>query len=166
MSNSLLTSLFRHKAWANRNMFEVLKAVPEDNRGAIAMPLLVLAHASLVDRAFKARLLDRAPEFSSVIPARMPDLNDLDETVRQTDAWYIDYVGAVTDAELARTIEFVFLSDGDKGRMTKEDMLVHVLTHAQSHRAQVAAMLDKASIRGRSDMFTTFLSEGRSTEAA
>jgi len=148
MSNSLLTSLFRHKAWANRNMFEVLKAVPEDNRGAIAMPLLVLAHASLVDRAFKARLLDRAPEFSSVIPARMPDLNDLDETVRQTDA------------ELARTIEFVFLSDGDKGRMTKEDMLVHVLTHAQSHRAQVAAMLDKASIRGRSDMFTTFLSEG------
>jgi uncharacterized damage-inducible protein DinB len=118
-----------------------------------------------VDRT-QARLLGEEPEFSSVIPSCMPDLNDLNETVCKTDAWYVDYVGAVTDAELARTVEFVFLSDGDKGRMTKEDMLVHVLTHAQSHRAQVAAMLDKASIRGRSDMFTTFLSEGRSTEAA
>jgi uncharacterized damage-inducible protein DinB len=162
MSDSLLTSLFRHKAWANRSMFEVLMGVPEENRGAIAMPLLVLAHASLVDRAVKARLLDGEPESASVIPTHMPELNELAETVSQTDAWYIDYVGAVTDAELARTVAFVFLSDGDKGHMTKQDMLVHVLTHAQSHRAQVAAMLDKASIRGRSDMFTTFLSEGRS----
>jgi uncharacterized damage-inducible protein DinB len=127
------------------------------------MPMLVLAHASLVDHAFKARLLDEAPEFASVIPARIPDLNDLAETVSKTDAWYIDYAGAVTDAELARTVAFVFLSDGDKGRMTKQDMLVHVLTHAQSHRAQVGAMLDKASIRGRSDMFTTFLSEATET---
>src|SRR5580658_7154910 len=100
MSDSLLTSLFRHKAWANRSMFEVLQAVPEENRGAIAMPLLVLNHASLVDRAFKARLLDEEPEFSSVIPTHMPELNELAETVSQTDAWYIDYAGTVTEAEL------------------------------------------------------------------
>jgi hypothetical protein len=36
----------------------------------------------LVDRAFRARVLGKAPEFASVILADMPGLNDLGETVR------------------------------------------------------------------------------------
>jgi len=160
MSDTLFVSLFRHKAWADENMFDALKAVPEDQRGAISMPLLVLNHASIVDRIFKARLLGEVPQFASVIPQRMPDMNDLLKAVRAADAWYVNYARAVTDMELAQVVEFDFISDDDKGRMTKQEMLVHVLTHGHSHRSQVGQMLAAASLRGPADMFTTFLHKG------
>jgi uncharacterized damage-inducible protein DinB len=159
MPDTLIVSLFRHKAWADANMFDALKAVPAEQRAAISMPLLVLNHAAIVDQVFKARLLGETPAVDSVIPKSMPNLATLSDTVRATDAWYIDYVHAVTDAELAEAVDFVFISDGDKGHMTRQEMLVHVLTHGQSHRSQVGQMLDAASIRGGADMFSTFLRE-------
>jgi uncharacterized damage-inducible protein DinB len=161
MTDRLFVSLFRHKAWADKSMFDALEAVPPEQRGGIAMPLLVLNHTVLVDQVFKARLLGEAPAFDSVIPKRMPDLNELSDSVRRTDAWYVDYVGTVTDAELAQIVEFDFISDDDKGRMTKQEMLVHVLTHGAAHRSRVGQMLDGVSIRGPADMFTTFLRQER-----
>jgi uncharacterized damage-inducible protein DinB len=162
MTNSFLVSLFEHKAWANRNMYAVMRAIPQEKRtGSAAYAVLVLAHASLVDRVFRARLTGEVHSFKAVIPSEMPDIDVLAETVRGTDEWYLDYARRVSDAELSEIVEFDFLSDDDKGRMTKEEILAHVLTHSAAHRAQVGRLLDKAEIKIPPEMFTTFLSSGR-----
>jgi uncharacterized damage-inducible protein DinB len=159
MTNSFLVSLFEHKAWANRNMYAVMRAIRQEKRaGGVAYAVLVLAHASLVDRVFRARLIGEAQTLKAVIPSEMPDIDALAETVRVTDEWYLGYVRSVSDAELSEIVEFDFLSDDDKGRMAKEEMLAHVLTHSAAHRAQVGGLLDKAEIKGPPEMFTTFLS--------
>jgi uncharacterized damage-inducible protein DinB len=87
----------------------------------------------------------------------MPRLNELAETVRATDAWYIDYVRSASEAELAEPVDFTFVADGMSGRMTREAMLGHVLTHGASHRGAVGKMLEILEVEGPPDMVTTFL---------
>jgi uncharacterized damage-inducible protein DinB len=78
----------------------------------------------------------------------------------ETDAWYVGYVEAASPAELDQVVEFTFVADGEPGRMTKGEMLGHVLTHANSHRGAIGEMLGRLGAEGAPDMLTTFLHHG------
>jgi hypothetical protein len=56
--------------------------------------------------------------------------------VRWTDRWYLEYVPRLSADELAEPIEFAF-TDGAQGRMSREEMLAHVITHGGYHRGDV-----------------------------
>lgn len=158
MSTKLLTSLFEHKAWANREMFEALRKVPADaNRRDMAVILFTLDHLSITDQIFKANLTGQDHAFKAVVAGAMPKLDELAETVRATDAWYVDYVKSASAADLGERIDFTFVADGMAGRMTREEMLAHVLTHGASHRGAVGKMLETLQVEGPPDMFTTFV---------
>jgi uncharacterized damage-inducible protein DinB len=158
MTAKLLTSLFEYKAWANQGLITALEAIPEDaDRRQRAVIVLTLDHTSIVDRIFKARLIGEAPAFESVVSARPPALEDLRRTIAATDAWYVDYVGAAPPAELDAVVEFTYVADGEPGRMTKGEMLGHVLTHSNSHRGAIGEMLTRLGVAGPPDMLTSFL---------
>jgi uncharacterized damage-inducible protein DinB len=157
MSNDFLVSLFEHKAWSNRQMVETLRGAPADaDRRQMAVILGTFEHTTIVDRIFQARLSGAEHTFTSVIPERRPQLEDLAETTRRTDAWYIDYVRSVSEADLGAVIEFTYVSDGEAGRMTKGEILAHLITHSASHRGAIDKMLESLSAPGVSDMMTTF----------
>jgi uncharacterized damage-inducible protein DinB len=158
MTAKLLTSLFRYKAWANQGLIDALETIPADADGRQrAVIVLTLDHTSLVDRIFRAHILGEAPPFESVVSARVPALDDLRRTMAETDAWYVDYVGAASPAELDEVVAFTYVADGEPGRMTKGEMLGHVLTHANSHRGQIGELLSRLGVGGPPDMLTTFL---------
>lgn len=158
MTAKLLTSLFQYKAWANQGLIDALERIPEDaDRRQRALIVLTLDHTSIVDRIFKARILGEAPAFESVVSSRVPALEDLRRTMAETDAWYVDYVGAAAPAELDEAVEFTYVADGEPGRMTRGEMLGHVLTHANSHRGQIGELLGRLGVGGAPDMLTTFL---------
>jgi uncharacterized damage-inducible protein DinB len=158
MTAKLLTSLFRYKAWANQGLITALEAIPADaDRRQRAVIVLTLDHTSIVDRIFKARILGEAPPFEGVVSARAPALDELRGTMAATDAWYVDYVGAASPAELDEVVAFTYVADGEPGRMTRGEMLGHVLTHANSHRGQIGEMLGRLGVAGPPDMLTTFL---------
>ena len=164
MSSAFLVSLFQHKAWCNQRLVDALRAAPADaDPGRMAVVLLTLDHTSIVDQIFKARLSGGAHPFSSVVAERVPDPATLGGTLAETDAWYLDYAARVTPDELATEVRFTFVSDGDDGRMTKGEMLAHVITHSASHRGAIGRMLERMQVRGASDMVTSFLSQGRAT---
>jgi uncharacterized damage-inducible protein DinB len=73
-----------------------------------------------------------------------------------TDAWYIDYARNASSDALAEVIDFAFVDDSAPGRMTRGDMLAHVITHGASHRGGIGKMLEGLKVRGASDMVTTF----------
>jgi uncharacterized damage-inducible protein DinB len=158
MPNDFLISLFRHKAWCNRGLIEALRAAPADvDRRQMAVVLLTLDHTSIVDQLFKARLAGEAePGFEDVVARRLPDLDELAATMAATDAWFIGYVGRVSPADLETVVEFTFVSDGDEGRMTKGQMLAHLVTHSASHRGAIGKMLEGLNVPGAADMVTTF----------
>ena len=161
MPNDFLISLFRHKAWCNRGLIEALRAAPADvDRRQMAVILLTLDHTSIVDQLFKARLAGEAePGFEAVVARRLPDLDELGATMAAIDAWFIDYAGRVTSRDLETVVEFKFVSDEDEGRMTKGQMLAHLITHGASHRGAIGKMLEGLNVPGASDMVTTFQRE-------
>jgi uncharacterized damage-inducible protein DinB len=157
MPTAVLVTLFKHKAWCNRGLVEALRAAPADaDRRQMAVILFTLDHTSIVDQIFKAHLIGLAPGFTGVVAGRMPDLDALSRTLAETDAWYLDYVSRVAASELDAAVDFKFVEDGAPGRMTRGEMLAHVITHGASHRGAIGKMLEGLGIPGASDMVTTF----------
>jgi uncharacterized damage-inducible protein DinB len=160
MSDAFLVSLFQHKAWCNQRLVEALRAAPADvDAGQMMVVLFTFDHTSIVDQIFKARLTGGEPAFQGVIANRIPDLDELGATMARTDQWYIDYAASVSAAELETVVDFAFVENGDPGRMTKGQMLAHVITHGASHRGAIGKMLETLKVAGASDMVTTFARE-------
>ncbi len=161
MSNQFLASLFEYKAWANRALYDALLAAPAGEHPLeMATITITLDHVSVVDQLFKARIAGAPEPFAGVISPQTPSLADLRETVAKTDAWYVDYVGAAPQAALDEVLDFTF-TDGDPGRMSRAEMLGHVLTHGNSHRGAIGSRLGAIGIKGVPDMLTSYLSSTR-----
>lgn len=163
MSNKLLTSLFEYKAWANRGLYDALLGATPAEEHAMEMVSITftLDHMSVVDQLFKARILGEPEPFPGVISPQLPSLAQLRDTVAKTDAWYIDYVRAVPQVELDEVLEFTF-TDGDPGKMSRAEMLGHVLTHGGAHRGAIGPKLGAMKIKAGPDMLTSFLSSKNS----
>ena len=59
-------------------------------------------------------------------------------------------------AQLAEAVAFTF-TDGQRGRMSREEMLAHVITHGSYHRGEVGQMLKRLSVAPPRDLFTAYL---------
>jgi uncharacterized damage-inducible protein DinB len=88
----------------------------------------------------------------------MPALENLAADIRASDRDYIDYVSALGGKELAERIRFRF-TDGAAGCMSREEMLMHVITHGVGHRGQISAVMLLNGMTPVKDGFTTYLHE-------
>jgi DinB family len=67
-------------------------------------------------------------------------------------------VSALDSEHLAERIDFTF-TDGAPGRMSREEMLMRVITHGTGHRGQVSAVMLLNCVPPAKDGFTTYLHE-------
>ena len=156
MQTTTLKSLFGYKAWANEELFALLATLPEQHAEHLLFCIRVLNHVYVVDRIFRAHLSGEPRPFDSTGTKETPTLAQLRSDVAATDAWYIQYVSAPTAAQLAEVLDFTF-TDGDKGRMSREEILVHVITHGGYHRGNVGQELRALSVPAPRDLYTKFL---------
>ena len=154
MHNTLL-HLFQYKAWANA---ELLTALAKLDREAIVVKLAIkaLSHSNVVDRIFAAHLRRKDHAYTSANLSELPTLDDLSADIRTTDREYVDYVSTLDCHQLAEQIDFSF-TDGSPGRMSREEMLMHVITHGVGHRGQVSAVMLLNALTPANDGFTTYL---------
>lgn len=162
MATSVLTSLFGHKAWANRELFALLGTLPDTLNEQRHTCIRTLNHIYVVDRLFQARLAGTPDPFDRTNTDATPTLEALRSEVEATDAWYEDYVKTLAPAQRSEVLEFTF-TDGDAGRMSREEILLHVITHGGYHRGNVGQVLKSVDIAPPRDLYTKFLhlSEGR-----
>jgi uncharacterized damage-inducible protein DinB len=138
--NQYLDPLFGYKAWANSELFAVLATLPHENAEQLHACIRTLNHIYVVDRIFRAHLSAEQRPFDATNTKATPALEQLRADVAATDAWYRGYVSLLDPADLAAAVDFTF-TDGDRGRMTKEEILLHVLTHGGYHRSNVGQVL-------------------------
>jgi uncharacterized damage-inducible protein DinB len=152
-----LQRLFQCKAWADD---ELLTALAELGGASpvTRMAIKALSHSYIVDRIFAAHLRRKAHAYTSANSSEMPTLEDLSADIRKSDREYIDYVSALDREQLAERIDFAF-TDGAPGRMSREEMLLHVITHGIGHRGQVSAIMLLNSVPPAKDGFATYLHE-------
>jgi uncharacterized damage-inducible protein DinB len=154
---SLLASLFGQKTWANRELFDVLATVNADEHGAaLHMAIRTLNHIYVVDRIFRAHLLGETHGYDATNTPATPALGELDFAVAETDLWFEAHLAGLDAAALAEPVAFRF-TDGDRGRMTRAEMLMHVITHGAYHRGNVGQVLKSISVAPPRDLLTKFL---------
>jgi uncharacterized damage-inducible protein DinB len=158
MSTTTLRSLFGHKAWANAELFGSLAQLPAQHAEQLHTCIRTLNHIYVVDRLFQARLGGEPSPFEATNTKDTPSLEQLRRDVEATDAWYQRYVADVSDAELSSVVDFTF-TDGDAGCMSREEILLHVITHGGYHRGNVGQVLKSISIAPPRDLYTKFLHE-------
>jgi uncharacterized damage-inducible protein DinB len=152
-----LHSLFAQKAWANNEVFNMLATVPVAQHGvAVHTAVRTLNHIHVVDRIFQARLEGAQHGYTASNTEATPELDQLQFAVAETDAWYERYAATVSATQLDEKLSFRF-TDGDQGRMSREEILVHVITHGAYHRGNVGQIMKSLSIVPPRDLYTKFL---------
>jgi uncharacterized damage-inducible protein DinB len=156
-ASTVLASLFKYKARINGQLFEQLAKVDaakhaEDRHTAMR----ILNHVYVVDRIFAAHLSGQPHPYTAATTPETPTVDELRSAVAESDQWYVDYAQSVGPDKLAEEIAFAF-TDGDRGCMTREEMLIHVSTHGAYHRGAVGRILSQTTVKPPRDLFTTYL---------
>ncbi|WP_454008823.1 DinB family protein [Aeromonas sp. Marseille-Q7275] len=157
MPNSTLLSLFRYKAWADDELLDALATLdPQRHPEAHHTALRIFNHIHVVDAIFKSNLLGKPHGFSATNTPETPTLASLRTAIGTLDAWYLDYVAGLNQADGEAVLSFNFV-DGDKGQMSREEMLLHLVTHGSYHRGAIGRILVQCGITPPRDTLTTFL---------
>lgn len=156
-----LQYLFGYKACANDELLTALVKLGADSP-VTQLAIRALSHTYVVDRIFAAHLRRKNHAYTSANLSQMPKLKDLAADIRTSDREYIDYVSALDRDQLAERIDFDF-TDGAPGRMSREEMLMHVITHGVGHRGQVSAVMLLNSVTPPKDGFTTYLHDAEAS---
>jgi uncharacterized damage-inducible protein DinB len=153
--NDTLRRLFQYKAWANDELLTALAKLGDDSP-ITKLAIQALSHTYVVDRIFAAHLRRSGHGYASANSSQMPALDELSADIRNSDRAYVEYVSTLDHEQLADRIDFTF-TDGTPGRMSREEMLMHVITHGVGHRGQVSAVMLLNSVAPANDGFTTYL---------
>ncbi|HEV7693801.1 MAG TPA: DinB family protein [Hyphomonadaceae bacterium] len=156
-----LKRLFRYKAWANDELLERLAGLGGESP-VTGLAIKALSHTYVVDRIFAAHMIGEPHGYTSANLSEMPTLEALSADIRASDQEYIGYVSAIGGGQLEEQIDFTF-TDGAWARMSREEMLLHVLTHGVGHRGQVSALMLLNSLAPAKDGFTTYLHEAEAS---
>ena len=137
--------LTRYKAWADDLFLSAVSAVPHDQLTAprpIVFGSLIrtLNHSRLMDYVWQCHLLGRSHGLTTRNPEDCPGMAELAASQRELDEWYVDYADSLNDSELAEPVEFEFIGGG-AGRLSRRDILLHVVNHTTYHRGHAADML-------------------------
>lgn len=156
-AQSLLNALLHQKASANDELLDAIarlgeEAPPHDLQAA----LRILNHAHVVDRIFAAHLEGTGHTYTANWFEETPPLARLSSDIRETDRWYLDYVARIGVPDFDESIDFSF-TDGSRGRMSRAEMLAHVVTHSGYHRGQVGRVLPQVRAAALRDGFAGYL---------
>jgi len=152
-----LERLFRYKAWANDALLANLGKLGDESP-VTKLAIKALSHSHIVDRIFAAHLRRKDHAYASANPTLMPSLADLAADIRMSDREYVDYVSTLDHGQRSEQIDFTF-TDGAAGRMSREEMLLHLIIHGAGHRGQVSAVMLLNAITPSKDGLTTYLHE-------
>jgi uncharacterized damage-inducible protein DinB len=153
----LIRTMFLYKAWANAEILATMTRFDEQVHATERQTAIrILNHTYVVDRIFAANLRGETHEYTASNTTDTPSLELLSGAIKTSDEWYVDYVGGLGLAALGEVVDFAF-TDGDFGRMSRAEMLTHVVLHGGYHRGAVGRIMAQLSITPPRDVFTGYL---------
>jgi uncharacterized damage-inducible protein DinB len=158
-----LRMLVKYRAWADRLTFDAVAALPP-GEAAKERPTLfknmigTLNHNYLVDLIWQAHLEGRDHGFNARNLMLHPDLDELRKAQSAVNRWYIEWSEAQSENALDETVCFAFIS-GERGAMTRGEILLHVVNHATYHRGWIADMFFQVPAKNPTTDLPVFLTE-------
>lgn len=156
-ARTLLNSLLQYKASADEDLLNALNVLnPEEPPPDFQSAIRVLNHVHIVDRIFVANLQKLGHSHTASWSSEAPTLAQLSSDIRDVDRWYVDYISRIGPDELEEVIDFTF-TDRSRGRMSREEMLAHVIAHGGYHRGEVGRLVPQIASTSMRDVFAGFL---------
>lgn len=142
---SLHTTLVGYKAWADELMFDALSDLPsesltEDRPTYFGSILRTMHHVTIVDDIFKHHLLGKEHGYAARITETIPNLADVRSSQTAMNVWLKTYFTELNPQRMDDVVTFRFV-EGKKGRMTRAEILLHLIDHATYHRGHVCDMM-------------------------
>jgi uncharacterized damage-inducible protein DinB len=143
--------LTRYNAWSNKVMFDAVAALPEGEAVKPRQSLFknivhTLNHNYVIDKIWQAHLEGRAHGYTARNTPDHPPLAELWRLQQEIDNWYIAWGDRQTDSMLDEKLNFELIG-GNKGAMTRGEMLLHVVTHTSYHRGFAADLFFQVPAR-------------------
>jgi len=140
----------RYRRWlayesdAHAKVIRSLETVPADRRDAPEFRRAVglLGHLAAARRVWLGRL-GVAPPFQGAFFPEGADLAQVVDDLRAAEQGWTEYLGRLSDADLARTFEYQSL-DAGRFRNRVEDILAQLFGHSWYHRGQIAMLVRAA----------------------
>ena len=156
-ASTLLISLYEHKAWSNRELFaEIAKVDEAAHPDSRHLAIRILNHIHTVDQIFAGHLCGEPHGFTATNTETTPTLPELCASVERVDGWYLDHVRGLRPDQFEEILSFRF-TDGDAGRMSREEILAHVVGHGSYHRGAVGMLMRQADVAPPRDLLTRYL---------
>ena len=158
--------LTHYKQWSDQVMFDAVAALPggeaEKPRTSLFRNMVhTLNHIYVIDRIWQAHLEGRDHGYEARNTRDHPPLADLWRMQQDIDRWYVDWADAQTAATLAETVHYTLIG-GNRGAMTRGEILLHVVMHDNYHRGFVADMMFQVTgCRAPTMDLPVYLREGR-----
>jgi uncharacterized damage-inducible protein DinB len=157
--------LTRYNAWANQQIFDAVAALPEaeatKGRASLFRNMVhTLNHNYVIDLIWQAHLEGREHGYTARNTPDHPPLADLWRDQQRIDAWYVRWSDAATETELDEEMQFTLIG-GNRGAMTRGEMLLHVVNHTTYHRGFVADLFYQVPARPPTTDLPVFLRETR-----
>lgn len=149
MDVSTARMLAHYKQWSDTVMFDGVAALPEGEalqpRTSLFRNMVhTLNHIYVIDRIWQAHLEGREHGYEARNTRDHPPLGELRTLQQEIDQWYVDWSAAQTDATLGETVHYTLIG-GNRGAMTRGEILLHVVTHTSYHRGYVGDMMFQVS---------------------
>jgi uncharacterized damage-inducible protein DinB len=171
MNTETIRMMARYKAWSDKVMFNAIAALPEGEAVKPRVSLFknmvhTLNHIYIVDRIWQGHLEGRDHGYEARNTKDHPPLADLWKVQQEVDKWFVGWSDSQTDASIAETVNYTLIG-GNQGSMTRGEIMLHVVMHANYHRGFVADMI--YSVPGCRPPITdlpVFMREGRLEQVA
>lgn len=142
--------LTRYKAWADDLFLSAVVSIPTVELTAprpivFGSLIRVLNHSYAMDYVWQCHLLGIPHGLTVRNPEQCPAIDELAAGQRSIDKWYLSYADSITENELSEVVEFAFIGGG-AGRMSRRDILLHVVNHTTYHRGHAADILYSLNI--------------------
>ena len=162
-SSDLTRMLTRYKAWADDLTYQMAAALPweeivKERPTTFKTIGHTLQHIAIVDEIFRAHLENRGHGYSRRTVETLPSMDDLRRRAKELNGWWIDYADRLTDDAAAQPVDFTYVN-GDPGRMTGLEIVLHVVQHATYHRGYVDDMMYQVPVTPPATDLTVFLQE-------
>ena len=155
--------LTRYNSWANRLIFDAVAALPEgeatrERQSLFRNMVHTLNHNYVIDRIWQAHLEGRSHGYVARNTEAHPPLAELWRAQQEVDRWYIAWSDALSEAALEERVSFTLIG-GNRGVMTRGEILLHIVNHTSYHRGFVADLFYQVPARPPTTDLPVFLRE-------
>jgi len=151
----MFVKAYQFKRWADERTLRAIETMDSisfpDSHSFVHQQL---NHMVIVEELFISRLANTPAPHDSTNTETVPEFNELDIRLMESNDWYCSYISETND--LSQQISFTF-ADGRNGMMSVQEILFHIVSHASYHRGNIAHALDLALVPHPVDGYGIFL---------